>query len=103
MKLLLISTMSSALALAAGCEDRFSKSGNPLTGTKYNSSVMVPGISVVDAIAQLHGIAVERDLDILTEDAPNGNMLLEDRLSMRHKAIPYVISVTDESGAVNVR
>lgn len=91
------------MALAAGCEERFAKSGNLIVGAKYDSSVIVADLSVTDAIAQLHGIAVGLDLDILTEDASNGNMLLEDRETTRHKAIPYVISVTSEGGAANIQ
>ena len=94
MKLFLPFWAFSMAALAASCEERFSKSGNPLTGTKYESSVTVPSLSVADAVGQLHGIAVQKKLDILTEDAANGSMLLEDRESMRHKPIPYAVSYT---------
>ena len=90
-----------AAALAAGCEESFSKAGNPLTGTKYSAFVTVPALAVADAVAQLHGIAVQRKLDILSED-PAGSMLLEQRESMRHRAIPYVVSVTDEAGAARI-
>jgi len=103
MKLFLPFWAFSMAALAASCEERFSKSGNPLTGTKYESSVTVPSLSVADAVGQLHGIAVQKKLDILTEDAANGSMLLEDRESMRHKPIPYVISVEGEGDAVAIQ
>ncbi len=103
MKLILCLCALSTSALAASCEERFSKSGNPLTGTKYQSTVMVPQLSVADAIAQLHGIAVGKKLDILTEDAANGSMLLEDRESMRHKPIPYVVSVASEGDGATIQ
>ncbi len=102
MKLILGLLVMSATVFGASCEERFSKSGNPLTGTKYQSSVLVPQLSVVDAIAQLHGIAVGKKLDILTEDAANGTMLLEDRESMRHKPIPYVVSVASEGDGASI-
>ena len=102
MKLILGFWVVSAAMSAASCEERFSKSGNPLTGTKYQSSVLVPQLSVADAIAQLHGIAVSKKLDILTEDAANGSMLLEDRESMRHKPIPYVVSVASEGDGASI-
>lgn len=103
MKILLLFLSVSTAVGAATCEERFSKSGNPFTGTKYESSVTVPSLSVADAVGQLRGIAVQRKLDILTEDAANGGMLLEDRESMRHKAIPYVISVAGEGDAAAVQ
>lgn len=103
MKNLLAICVFPSLALAAGCESSFTKSGNPLTGTKYTSAVTVPGLSVPDAIAQLHGIALQRNLDILTEDAANGAMLLEDPETVRHKAIPYVVSAAGEGTAAIVQ
>lgn len=87
-------------ASGGACEDRFSKAGNAFTGSKFSSTVTIADLSPADAIGQLHGIAVQRKLDILTEDAANGSMLLEDRASFRHKAIPYVISATREGDAV---
>lgn len=103
MKLLFSFSLFATLAMAAGCEERFSKSGNPMTGSKYTSSLMVPGLSVSAAIAQIHGIAVAKNMDILTEDAPNGNMLLEDRASTFRRAIPYVVSVAAEGDAANIQ
>lgn len=95
---------AAALVATAGeCEDGFTKQGNPLTGTKYNAAVTVKDISIADAIGQLHGIAVQKNLDILSEDAENGSMLLEQPMSIRNKAIPYVVSVTGASDAVQVQ
>ena len=92
------------LGLVAGpCEDKFAKSGNPMTGTKYTAAVTVEGLTVADAMAQMHGIAVGKKLDILTEDVANGNMLLEYRESFRNKAIPYVVSVFAEGGSATVQ
>jgi hypothetical protein len=91
-----------AFLWAAGCEDSFTKQGNPFSGTKYNASVSVPDLNVPDAMAQLRGIAVEKKLDILTEDVPNGSMLLEYRESFRNKPIPYVVSVAEEGKGVAV-
>lgn len=81
---------------AGGCEESFTKQGNPLTGTKYNAAVSVADVSVADAMAQLRDIAVGKKLDVLTEDVENGSMLLEYRESFRNKPIPYVVSVTGE-------
>lgn len=88
--------------VAAGCEESFTKQGNPLTGTKYNAAVSVADVSVADAMAQLRGMAVEKKLDVLTDDVENGSMLLEYRESFRNKPIPYVVSVAEEGGGVSV-
>ncbi len=95
-------TLLAATLAASECEDSFSKQGNPLTGTKYNAAVTVKDLSVADAIAQLHGIAIGKKLDILSED-PAGSMLLEDRASFRHKAIPYVVSVSANGAAATIQ
>lgn len=88
---------------AGGCEESFKKSGNPLTGAKYDASVTVPDLSVAAAVAQVHGIAIARKLDILSEDAANGAMLLEDPESTWKRAIPYVVGVTAEGSAARVQ
>jgi hypothetical protein len=103
MRRLFIVSMISAAAWAAGCEQSFSKSGNPLTGTKYNAVVTVQGVTVADAVGQLHDIAVEKNLDILTEDAATGAMLLEDRASFKQRAIPYVVSVSADGEAATIQ
>ncbi len=90
------------LVVAAGCEESFTKQGNPLTGTKYSASVSVADVSVADAMAQLRSIAVGKKLDVLTEDVENGSMLLEYRESFRNKPIPFVVSVAGEGGGVSI-
>lgn len=92
-----------AAMFAAGCEESFRKSGSALTGSKYNASVWVEALTVADAIEQLRGAAIERKLDVLTADAANGNMLLEQRESMRNKSIPFVISVTADGGGARIQ
>ena len=103
MKRMMLTLAAAAPLLAGVCEDRFTKAGNPLTGTKYTSAMTVAGLTVADAMAQMHGIAVEKKLDILTEDVANGNMLLEYRESFRNKAIPYVVSVSGEGDAATIQ
>ncbi|HEU0122992.1 MAG TPA: hypothetical protein VFQ91_20860 [Bryobacteraceae bacterium] len=103
-----VKTMGLFFAMAGGvmagqCEDSFTKQGNPLVGTKYNASVTVKNLSVADAVGQLHGIAVQKNLDILSEDAENGSMLLEQPMSFRNKAIPYVVSAAGAGDAVTVQ
>ena len=60
---LLILLLPSASALAGKCEDNFTKSGNPLKGTEYSTSVTVPGLSVASAVAQMNNIAVDSPSD----------------------------------------
>lgn len=102
-KNLTIGILCACVSWAETCEARFTKSGNAMVGTSYESVVTIPSLSVADAIKQMHGVAAQKKLDILTEDAANGTMLLEDRLSMKHKAIPYVVSVAAEGDSAVVR
>lgn len=91
------------LGWAAGsCEESFRKEGNPLTGTKYYAARRVAELSVADAMAQLRRAAVDKKLDVLSEDVANGSMLLEYRESFRNKPIPYVVSVGGEGGGVEM-
>jgi hypothetical protein len=99
-----LSILACATALSAGvCEDTFKKSGNPLSGSKYDAVVRVDGLTVPAAVAQLRGLAIAKKLDILSEDSDNGSMLLEDPESTWRRSIPYVVDVTAEANAVRIQ
>jgi hypothetical protein len=93
---------AAAPAFADSCDSGFEKKGNPLVGTRYIASVSLPGLTVESAIGQLRGIAIEKKMDVLSEDAAGGSMLLEERESMAHKPIPVVISARREGDASRV-
>ncbi|KAB7770738.1 OB-fold protein [Xanthomonas maliensis] len=95
---------ASAPALAATCEDSFQKKGNPFVGTTFSASVSHPGLTVRSAIGQMHVIAKQAKMDVLSEDADAGSMLIEEPETMTHKPIPMIVSASavDGVGTVNL-
>ncbi|WMJ70395.1 hypothetical protein [Stenotrophomonas sp. 24(2023)] len=89
-------------AFAATCESSFQKKGNPLVGTTYTASVTQPDLSVKSAIGQMRVIAKNANMDVLSEDAEGGSMLIEEPETMAHKPIPIIVSVTNEGTAGTV-
>lgn len=85
-------------AWAASCEDGFQKKGNPLTGTTYTAAVSLPGLGVESAIAQMRGLAIQKKMDVLSEDPAGGSLLIEERENFAHRPIPVVISARSEGG-----
>jgi hypothetical protein len=90
-------------AIGAGCEESFKKSGNALVGSSYNAFVTVGDLTAELAVSQLRAIATQRGLDVLTEDAANGSMLLEQRESVRNKPIPYVIALAPDGPSIKIQ
>ncbi|WP_242110076.1 OB-fold putative lipoprotein [Luteimonas aquatica] len=93
---------AAAPAFAGSCEDNFQKKGNPLTGTTYTTSVTLPDLSVKSAIGQMRVIAKESNMDVLSEDADAGSMLIEEPETFAHKPIPVIVSATSEGGSGTV-
>ncbi|MBX9401782.1 hypothetical protein K4L06_10700 [Lysobacter sp. BMK333-48F3] len=79
--------LPSASALAGQCEDNFTKSGNPLKGTEYSTTLKVPGLAVPSAIAQMHNIAIEDGMNIIDESVDAGSMLLEVSPNVAHRGL----------------
>jgi hypothetical protein len=98
----LVLLMASGATLAATCEESFVKKGSPFSGTKYTSSVSLPGLTVSSAIAQMRGIALGKKYDILSEDIESGSMLFEQRQTSIARAIPVIVTASDESGIGHV-
>lgn len=89
-------------AWAGECETNFSKSGSIFSGTDFSSSVTVPDLSVADAMGQMRGIMIAEKMDVITEDAETGSMLVEQRSTGTTRAIPTLINVTGSGTAATV-
>jgi len=93
---------AAAPAFADTCESSFQKKGNPLSGTTYTAAVTVPDLTVKSALGQMRVIAKNSNMDVVSEDADAGAMLIEDPQSAMHKTIPLIISATSEAGTGTV-
>ena len=93
---------AASTAWAGECENNFSKSGSIFSGTDFSSSVTVPDLSVADAMGQVRGIMIAEKMDVITEDAETGSMLVEQRSTNTTRAIPTLINVTGSGGAATV-
>lgn len=89
-------------AWAGECETNFSKSGSIFTGTDFSSSVTVPDLSVADAMGQMRGIMIAEKMDVITEDAETGSMLVEQRSTNTTRAIPTLVNVTGSGTTATV-
>lgn len=96
--LALLCLMVSGVTLAASCEENFTKKGNAFSGTQYSASVSMANLSVASAIGQMRGIALKNNMDVLSEDAESGSMLIEERATSTRRAIPLIISASDDAG-----
>lgn len=94
--------LAAAPILANTCEDSFTKKGNPFTGTTYSTTVSLPDLSVESTLGQLRGIAARKGMDILTEDAASGTMLIEEPESATHKSLPFTINAQEYQGTGRV-
>jgi hypothetical protein len=104
-KLLLFVALAttSAIAHAGTCEATFIKQGNIVSGTKFIATTSVADLVPQSAIEQLHGVATARDYNILSEEAADGSMLLEQAQTEKSRAFPIVVSATSEAGVGTVR
>ena len=92
----------SAPALADECEANFKKSGNPLVMTSYSSAVTVPNLSTRDALAQMRGIMVAEQMDVMAEDADGGTLLVEQRQDKAARPIPTTITVSEVASGTRI-
>lgn len=96
-----------ALATASGaqattCEESFARTGSALSATTYTATQTVADLTVSDAVAQMRGIAVAENYDILEEDREGGSMLIEQRRTNTRRAIPILIAVTRNGGTTDI-
>lgn len=89
-------------AQATTCTDSFARSGNELGGLTFTATQSVTDLTIPDAVAQLHGIALNADYDILEEDAGTGSMLWEQRQNGVTRAIPVLIAVSQTGNQTDV-
>jgi len=87
---------------AGECEDNFTKSGNMFKGNNYNSSVTVQNLSIKDGMGQMRGIMISEKMDVITEDAQSGIMLVERRGTSIARPIPIIITITAEGTTAKV-
>ena len=92
----------SAPALAGECEANFKKSGNPIVMTTYSSAVTVPNLTTRDALAQMRGIMVAEQMDVMAEDADGGTLLVEQRQSGSTRPIPTTITVSEVQSGTRI-
>ena len=101
--LFLAQLLPAASAMAGQSEHNFAKKGNPLTGTTYTTSVSLANLSVDSAIGQMRGVAIKRNMDVLSEDARGGTMLIEERENALRKPLPMTIEARRTTIAVALR
>lgn len=89
-------------AFANECEQNFTKSGSPFSGTDFTSSVTVADLSAADALAQMRGIMIAEGLDVVSQDNETGALLAEQPARGTSRPVPVLINVFDESGAAGV-
>lgn len=95
---------SASLTVQAGeCEDNFAKTGNAFTGVDFSSRISVPQLSVADAMGQVRGIMVSEKMDVITEDAAGGVMLVEQRSQGSSRAIPMLVNISASGDAASVQ
>ncbi len=90
---------ASSAGRAAECEDRFTKTGNPFSGTDFASRITVPDLSVAAALAQLRAIMIAEKMDVITEDPEGGTLLVEQRSSGASRPIPTLIGISPSGTA----
>ena len=100
--LLASATMSSA-AVAATCEQSFTKRGSAVTGLNFTAQHNVADLTPASAIGQMRGIAVAGKYDIILEEADAGSLLIEQPAQGSARPLPIIVSATEAGGAGTVR
>lgn len=94
--------VSPALANAATCEESFVKKGAVIGGLKFTASVTVPDLAPPTAIYQVKGLALSRGYDVLTEEANEGSMLIEQPRTATTRTFPIIVSAVQEGRSSTV-
>ena len=87
---------------AGECEDNYTKSGNMFKGNVYNSSVSVANLSIKDGMGQIRGIMISEKMDVITEDAESGIILVEQRGTSSTRPIPVIVTFSAEGTTAKV-
>jgi hypothetical protein len=88
---------------AATCEDSFAQKGNPLSETRFEAELTIDDLTPPVAIRQLRGIAAGRGYDILSEEADDGSLLLEQPRSGSARPFPIIATALAEQAAARVK
>jgi hypothetical protein len=83
-------------AYAGPCEDNFSRTGNPLVGVEYKTSIALVDLGIADAIKQARNVAARANMSIIIDEAAEGSLMVEEPATATNKAIPLVFSATTE-------
>lgn len=83
-----------SVALAATCDESFTKSGSFIGGLRFKASVTVPDLTPASAIGQMRGIAAAKGYDILVAEAEDGSMLIEQPQTGKARAFPITVTAT---------
>jgi hypothetical protein len=83
-----------AAALAGPCEDGFVKKGSAIGGLKFTASITVPDLTPASAIYQMKGLALGKGYDVLTEEAEDGSMLIEQSQTQKARSFPIIVTAT---------
>ncbi len=89
-------------AQATTCAESFARGGSIVTATTFTATQSVANLRMPDAIAQLHGIAINGEYDVLEEDRASGTMLWEQRQSGMNRAIPVLIEAVQRGTGTDV-
>jgi hypothetical protein len=82
------------MAQAGQCEDTFVKKGAVIGGLKFTAMISVPDLTPSSAIYQMKGIALGRGYDVLTEEAADGSMLIEQAQTGKARSFPIIVTAT---------
>lgn len=106
MKIIKYSTIAALLfagnAYAGQCEENFVKSGNPLTGTDYKTSVSLSDVSVADSYAQIKAISIKDNMTIIIDEPEEGSLMVEEPATSIKRAIPITYDITKEGTVVRI-
>jgi hypothetical protein len=91
-----------SIAIGATCEDTFVKKGAVIGGLKFTATVTVPDLTPTSAIYQLRGIALGRGYDVLSEEAEDGSMLMEQAQTGKARSFPIIATATSAGRAGTV-
>lgn len=89
-------------AFASECESNFTKSGSAFSGSSFSSHVTLADLDAESALGQMRGILIAEKMDVLTEDAETGTLLAEQRATGTTRAIPTIVTVSEEGANARV-
>jgi hypothetical protein len=86
-----------SIAHAGQCEDTFVKKGAVIGGLKFTATRSVADLSPKSAIGQMRGIALADGMSVLSVEADDGSMLLEQAQTNKARSFPIIVTATQEA------